>query len=122
MLIFKVYIQVIFYIADKPVLIINSDKLVHPIFNTDQIEIHVDEGQNLTIYCLVDSNPPVSNVNFYRNFHQLKNVKSALTLELIGIKREDKGFYECRAKNEVGETYKNVTVLVECKYRLHYAT
>ncbi|CAG2197246.1 unnamed protein product [Mytilus edulis] len=97
----------------KPVLTLNSDKPLRRLSNTDQIEIHIDEGHNLTISCSVDSNPPVLKVNFYRNLHQVKNVKSAHTLEFIGIKREDKGLYECRAKNEVDETYENVTVIVE---------
>lgn len=108
-----------FLITDKPLLTLNSDKSVRILDNLDQIEILVDEGQNLTISCSVDSNPSATKMNFYGNDKLFKNANSALTLEFIGIKKEEQGLYKCVAKNNLGETYKNVTVIVQCKYKLY---
>lgn len=99
--------------ADKPVVTIDKEPI-----------IRIDEGQNLTLSCLADSNPAPSLALIYANPNGnqcLCNVsklshKSTCIVNWVNINRNNTGTYVCKSDNDVGYGYKKVEVIVQCKY------
>lgn len=95
--------------ADKPVVTIEKDS-----------PITIVEGQNLTLSCLVDSNPTPTLIYFKTSRHSslcnLSEVEHICTVNWININRNNTGIFRCYADNGVETGYTSVKVIVQCTY------
>ncbi|XP_075697002.1 uncharacterized protein LOC142662675 [Rhinoderma darwinii] len=77
----------------------------------------VKDGDNITLRCIVDSNPN-SSVTWYKKdtvIHQ--NVSDqTITLELINITQSDAGKYQCSAENEHGVTHRRMEIIYQSAF------
>lgn len=78
--------------------------------------IKVQEGQNITLSCIVDSHPAAKQIYFEKDGFIIDVSNSIHSLNLMNISREQTGTYGCKADNGIGIGYTNVKVIVECRY------
>lgn len=98
-----------FLFVDKPVVILNVKQ-----------PLRIDEGQNINLSCLVDSNPSATKVHFEKDGCILNGSISTHYMEFFYTGRGNTGTYGCRAENGVGKGYKSVQVIVQCTYLLFW--
>ncbi|XP_071142049.1 lachesin-like [Mytilus edulis] len=83
----------------------------------------VEEGHNLTLTCLYDSNTNESVICWKRNDRILLNTQNS-TLSVINVSREDAGKYCCEVENRIGigTDMINITVLYKPRVMSHSNT
>lgn len=89
-----------------------------PILSVSNEEIKVNEGTNVSLCILVDSNPAPFVFRWSKGRTELIN-KTSMTSScytLSNITRKENGNYTCTAENEIGQGSISTTVLVECKH------
>ncbi|CAG2245022.1 unnamed protein product [Mytilus edulis] len=80
--------------------------------NIDQI-IRIQEGQNFTLSCIVDSNPAATRVYFEKDGFSIDVSNLTNSLNLFNIRREQTGTYGCKAENVIGKGYTDVKLIVQ---------
>ncbi|CAC5372541.1 CADM1 [Mytilus coruscus] len=77
--------------------------------------IRINKAQNLSVSCLVDSNPVITRIFWERNstVYHVSTGKSTLSLNLFNVSRVDSGTYVCRAANAIGESYDSIEIIVQ---------
>lgn len=90
-------------------------------FNKGKHFMRVNETQNVTVSCKVDSNPVASTIVLVKSSHRyhLKTRDSTLNFDLFNISRNDAGIYECRASNTIGDGYDSTEIIVQCMYVMY---
>ncbi|XP_060743821.1 sialoadhesin [Tachysurus vachellii] len=89
----------------------STDILINVIYAPKGVHIspafkNLTEGEQLTLTCLVqDSNPAVESHSYkwYKDDQEI-DYQTKNTLNVLGVTQTDKGDYQCKAKNSVGET------------------
>ena len=95
------------YVADKPIVQIS------PIPS-----ITVNETDNATLKCeAFGGNPAVYSYKWQHNGQDISGGENGI-LELINVKRNQRGSYSCLGCNLIGCTRNTSTIIVQCKHIL----
>ena len=103
--------------------------MIGPLSNTT-----VREGKSTTITCVAIGSPPVKiiwskadgslsdrvsvsdSIRILTGYQDVTRVSVNLTI--TNASREDTGVYVCFANDSIGDDYRNVTIVVQCKFTM----
>ncbi|XP_073513740.1 sialic acid-binding Ig-like lectin 14 isoform X4 [Phyllobates terribilis] len=88
------------------------DITIEGVDTNDATAVIVEDGDSVTLRCIVDSNPKAS-ITWYKEdmvVHQKMN-DQVVTIRLINITERDAGRYHCSAMNEHGVIHKNIEII-----------
>ena len=91
--------------------------LVPPVFTTTPPSSKtIKEGDNLSIQCSAKG-PPTPQVKWLHNGNILSQGQGSATLNIVNIKRNQSGIYECQASRNINEQPAKTTtqIIVYCK-------
>ncbi|KAM4016145.1 sialic acid-binding Ig-like lectin 14 [Anomaloglossus baeobatrachus] len=78
----------------------------------DTASVIVEDGDSVTLNCIVDSNPNASVIWYKEDMVVHRNMnKQVVTLQLINITESDAGRYQCSAMNEHGVAKKSIQII-----------
>ncbi|KAH9391365.1 hypothetical protein TYRP_006968 [Tyrophagus putrescentiae] len=102
--------------------IVDSDETSHHHHSSQQSYIHVEEGGNATLDCLIIAKPKVTVVRWTHNLAEIWHETEGITvdgqsLHLVGAKRSaHEGIFRCVAFNSEGRGVSNeIRIIVDCK-------
>lgn len=75
----------------------------------------VEEGNNITIICLYESNLKETVLRWRRNGKVFLNTQYR-NLTLKNVSSEDSGLYRCEVENRIGNGTDTIIITVLCKY------
>ena len=78
---------------------------------------HINDGNDLTLACRVDSGLPPINISWYRNgmLDSSKGNTSTITIANVDIDKDNGAVYTCRADNDKGHDEQHTVVDVFSK-------
>ncbi|XP_073511866.1 sialic acid-binding Ig-like lectin 13 [Phyllobates terribilis] len=81
----------------------------------DTTAVIVEDGDSVTLQCIVDSNPKASITWYKEDMVVHQNISyQTVTLQLINITERDAGKYQCSAINEHGVTNRSIQIIYQC--------
>ena len=88
---------------------------VAPNVTSRQCPTVVNEGNDVTLYCVATGNPVPSITWIRLSTGEVTIVSNSNSLVFAAINRNESGLYQCIANNSIGNYLKNCTVDVHCK-------